>query len=114
MEIGSKIKQVRVNRGYSQEYMALQMGINAKTYGKLETSMSKITLDRLADISKILEIEPLDLIASDEKYSFNNYENNNCEIINQNNGCTKKESELYEKLLKEKETVIELLRSKLK
>ncbi len=79
----------------------------------MEAGLSKITLERLEIISNILEIDPFDLLSNDRQFNFYNYENSNCEIINQNNACTKNERNLYEKLLKEKEIVIELLRGEL-
>ena len=72
-----------------------------------------MTLERLAGISQILEADPVELLSYYDQYNFYNYENSNYEIINQNNGCTINERELYEKLIRQKDLVISLLNEQL-
>ena len=61
MLINDKIRLLRLSKGYSQEYMAISLGIDTATYGRLERGKIKITIDRLQNISKIIGI-PLEKI----------------------------------------------------
>jgi transcriptional regulator with XRE-family HTH domain len=70
--IGDKIKKLREIRGFSQEYMAERMGISQAGYSKMERETTDLTLTRLEQIANVLEINPMDLIAMDEKIVFNN------------------------------------------
>ena len=57
-----KIRIVRLSKGYSQNYMSAQLGISQRAYSKLECGDTKLTVDRLKAIAKILEIDARDLI----------------------------------------------------
>ena len=57
-----KIKDIRVNKGYSQKYMADQLNISQQMYSKLEKHDRNITLENLIKISELLEVTPNDLI----------------------------------------------------
>jgi len=113
MEIGTKIRRERINRGYSQDYMAQQMGISPKTYSRLEAGTSKIDMERLAAISQILEVEPTELIEGDEKYGFYFCQQENNGVVINHNNYSEKERELYEKLLQKQEAIIKHLEARL-
>ena len=51
-----RIRSIRIQKGYSQEYMSIQLGITKKTYRRLENGDTKIDLERLQKISEIFEI----------------------------------------------------------
>jgi transcriptional regulator with XRE-family HTH domain len=70
--IGTKIRTLRELKGYSQEYMAEKLGISQSNYSRLENSEAEITLTRLEEVSEILDIDPLVLLAMDEQYNFQN------------------------------------------
>lgn len=55
MKINDTIRLLRLHKGYSQEYIAEQIGIDAVTYGRIERGITKLTIERLDEISKILE-----------------------------------------------------------
>jgi len=67
MRIGDKIRVVRVERGYSQEYLAMELGIDTATYGRIERGQTKLTVDRLLDISNALDIEPFCFFIDEER-----------------------------------------------
>lgn len=68
---GSKIRKVRVLRGYSQEYMAEQLGLgSAKSYGRYETGEAKLDMPHLESIAKVLGMTLMDLLSFDEKAFF--------------------------------------------
>lgn len=70
--IGEKIRKIRELKGYSQEFMAQQLTLSQRAYSKLENLETKLDWDRITSISKILEIDPIDLISFDDSLVFNN------------------------------------------
>ena len=54
--ITKRIRSIRENRGFSQQYMATKLNISANAYSKIELRQSKIYLDRLFQIATILDI----------------------------------------------------------
>jgi transcriptional regulator with XRE-family HTH domain len=82
MKIGNKIKKIRALKNYTQEYMAQSLNISLNGYGRLERDEVEITVNRLEDIAKILEMDLLQVLGFDENKIFNiNYNHNH----NQNN-----------------------------
>ncbi|MEA1874558.1 MAG: helix-turn-helix transcriptional regulator, partial [Bacteroidota bacterium] len=45
-------------RGYSQEYLAMELGIDTATYGRIERGQTKLTVNRLLEISNVFDVEP--------------------------------------------------------
>ncbi len=70
--IGDKIRKVRELKGYTQDYMAGKLEMSQRAYSKIENNDIKLDWGRIEDISKILEIEPLDLVSFDDNLVFNN------------------------------------------
>ena len=69
---GEKIRKIRGLRGYSQEYMAEQLGLgSAKTYGRYETGESKLDVPHLEAIAKVFDMQLNELLSFDEKMFFN-------------------------------------------
>ena len=54
--VGAKIKKHREERGITQEYIANEMSITQSTYGRLEKSDKRLSVDRLIEIAKILDV----------------------------------------------------------
>ncbi len=61
-EILEKIRNLRLSRGYTQEYMAEKLGIDTVNYGRIERGKSKLTLDRFLKICEILQVSPAELL----------------------------------------------------
>lgn len=57
LKLGDKIKQVREQRGYSQEQLADMMDINRSTISKIENGKFSITVDYLVRFSIFLDYE---------------------------------------------------------
>ncbi|KUF38614.1 helix-turn-helix transcriptional regulator [Myroides marinus] len=53
-----KIKSIRKNSGYSQEYVAERLGISQKAYSDIESGKTKLKNEVLYEIAKILDISP--------------------------------------------------------
>lgn len=56
MEICDKIRKLRIERNFSQRYLAEELGIDISNYGRLESGKQKITIDRLMKIAAVLGV----------------------------------------------------------
>jgi transcriptional regulator with XRE-family HTH domain len=57
IDVGNKIRKLRLSKGYSQEFMANNLGVSQKTYSRLENNESKCDINRLAKIANLLVVE---------------------------------------------------------
>ena len=60
--VRNNIKFYRITKGFTQEKISELLSINEKSYSNLETGRYNISLDRLDEISNILELEPYILL----------------------------------------------------
>lgn len=60
------IRTIRESLGYSQEYMALKLGIGQNGYSKIELGYTRITVERLFEIAKILNTDVYSLLEQPE------------------------------------------------
>lgn len=73
MNTSSKIKKYREIKNYTQAYMSERLNISQNTYSKIETGGIKLTVDRLKQISEILEISIEEILSNDtQSFVFNN------------------------------------------
>ncbi len=110
MNIIDSIKKIRKYKGISQEYIASHLNISQSAYHKIEASETELTTDRLQHILKVLEIDLAELI--DKAYSNDigvrkPYCRQECEMMRQL-------VMLYERRLKDKNTLINFLQQELK
>lgn len=59
--IGKNIRKYRNARGYSQENMATMLNISQSSFAKIENCKTKISIDRLHEISVVLEVSLISL-----------------------------------------------------
>jgi transcriptional regulator with XRE-family HTH domain len=72
MKIGTNIKKLRELRNYTQEVMAEKLNMSQNGYSKIERDETDVSFSRLVQISQVLEVNLLDLIAFDgQKMLFN-------------------------------------------
>ncbi|RZL30930.1 MAG: XRE family transcriptional regulator [Pedobacter sp.] len=57
----SKIKQIRLEKSFSRDYMATKLGLTKSEYAKIEKQQEDLTLIRLIQISEILDTNPTHL-----------------------------------------------------
>jgi transcriptional regulator with XRE-family HTH domain len=62
--VAANIRKIREFRSYTQEYLAMKLGISQNAYSKIELAYTRITLERLIQIAEILEIDSVDLMTS--------------------------------------------------
>lgn len=53
-QIGERIRQLRQQKGFSQENMADQLNISTTAYGDIERGKTDVTLSRLHQIASVL------------------------------------------------------------
>ncbi len=108
--IGKNIRKYRELKGFSQEYMANQLDINQASYAKIESNSTKLTVDRLFTISKLLETEITDLLDLKNQIVYNqdikDYSVGHQEVQN----LYQTNQEVYEKLIQSKDEQIALLK----
>ena len=69
--IRERIKIIRIEKGYSQDYMADMLNISQNAYHKLEKGHTRIHLEKFIDIAEILEVNFSELLkGSDYVYVF--------------------------------------------
>lgn len=106
----SKIKQYRIAKGMSQSDMAEKMHISQSGYAKLENGQTKMDVERLVEISKILEIDLNELISGDDQViNFYNNSINNGYVENVFTGM----KDNYEARIQHLEEEIKFLRDQL-
>lgn len=113
--IGSKIRKIRELKGYSQEYMSVKLDLSQRAYSKIENDGIKLDWNRIEAISKILQIEPIDLVSFDDNLVFNNSPQsgkNNTNTIN--NNFPDELKKLYEDRISHLEEEVKYLRELLK
>lgn len=68
MTIGAKIKQARINHGWTQEELGRRVGVQKSAIAKWETGrVENIKRSSLMALAEALEISPVELIGS-QKY----------------------------------------------
>jgi len=119
LTIGDKIRKLREIRDIKQENMARLLNMTTNGYGKIERDESKITLQRLEEISKILKISIEEIINFKSEsiiIKTQNYvTNSSTEIIKDfqnNNLLSDNERKLYEDKIQLLQEIIRITNSK--
>lgn len=63
--VAEKIRMLRLSKNLSQQNMADELNLTVAAYSNIERGVSEINMTRLAEIARILETTPVELI-SDE------------------------------------------------
>lgn len=100
--IGEKIRQIRLMKGYSQENLADMLGISTTAYGDIERNKTELTIVRANEIAKTLHISMLDLLDVESlanltpALSYKERELNEVEKLHLENEKLKAEAEKWE------------------
>ena len=112
--LGLNIRKIREQRGFSQEYVATQLGINQSTYGKMERDASGMPIDRLYKISEVLDTDLTKLLDICNKNIINHHSNmGNGYVETINNDFKSMIAEIkdvYEKVIASKDEQITFLK----
>jgi transcriptional regulator with XRE-family HTH domain len=116
MHVGYNIKKIRELKNLNQEYIAKELGISTRAYSKIETGETQLTINRLFDISKIIDVNANEILGFDSNLIFNNNfkTEKGGKFFAYNNTEVAELQKLYERIIKEKDKIIELLEYKLK
>lgn len=106
--VSTNIRKYRDIKGFSQEYMANQMNLTQSAYAKIENCDTKLTIDRLCEIAKILEIDISYLLQQKSSKVFNIYNNE----VGSIEKLYIENKELLKELLDAKNQLIKILRKK--
>ncbi|MDO5615426.1 MAG: helix-turn-helix transcriptional regulator [Cruoricaptor ignavus] len=81
MELGEILRHERLNRNFSQDYMAEMLNVSQKTYSNFENNKTKPNFEQIEKIAQVLEISILNFL-SDSKISNNSKIKNDYMLIN--------------------------------
>ena len=76
-QIPEKLRKIREIKGYSQEYVALQMDISHRQYQRIESGEADVSLSKLEEACRVMEISLEQLMGFDERFILNNCTNKN-------------------------------------
>lgn len=80
--IEEKIRNMRELKNFTQEFMAEQLGITQAGYSKIESGATKLTYNKIEEISRVLGVKTEELLAFDSQKYFNSFNN----VKGSNNG----------------------------
>lgn len=109
--VHAKIKKVREASGYTQAEIANKLNIHVKTWQKIENGITRLDIDRLREISNVLEIPIEDLINAEDNVYIGEIKDNRVGFNNASvtiNETSETESSLLNELIKEKNQIIAL------
>lgn len=61
--LATKVRKLREIYGYSQEYIAFEMGISQAAYSKKETGRTELSLSCLEKLAKIYQLSMMEIIS---------------------------------------------------
>lgn len=110
--VGTKLKTLRQNKNYSQEFVADSLHMSQSAYARMENGKSNSWATHINQICELYEIKPEELLKQDTIIVNQNQQGGNgAFIINQ---ISEKLIEQYELRIKEKDQQIFELKNELK
>jgi transcriptional regulator with XRE-family HTH domain len=108
-KLGERVKNLREEKNYTQDFIAGKLGVTQKAYSKIEAGETRMSVDHLLKIAEILETTVGSILQTEGGNVYNNFNTHNGEGIIVHKTATDKLELLYEKLLKTKDEQIALL-----
>ena len=99
--LGKKIRLLRHQKGWSQKDAATQLDISIPAFSKIETGITDINLSRINQISKLFNINILQLLSSSDTEDIKNY-------INEIDAITQKLQQRDDEIIELQKKVIDL------
>ena len=75
LKIGENIRRIRLMKNLPQENVADMLNISLLTYGEIERDKKDLTLSRLIQIAKVLDVDVNTILNFNEKAIFNQSNN---------------------------------------
>jgi transcriptional regulator with XRE-family HTH domain len=110
MTLGEKLKKARINKNFTQEYLAEVLNISQKTYSNFENGKTKPDFSQVEDIAKALEVSVLDFLSGDN-ITINSTNGDHSGFIYQNQ-IPEKLIQQYEERIKELKEQVEFWKNK--
>jgi transcriptional regulator with XRE-family HTH domain len=63
--LSEKIRQIRMQKGLSQENMADMLGLSTTAYGDMERGRTELSVSRLENVAKLLDVPLHELLGFD-------------------------------------------------
>lgn len=70
-----KIKRLREERNYTQEYVAEALGISQNAYSRVESNQTHLTTDRLSKLAQLFEVPEYELLESGTNFILQHNQN---------------------------------------
>ncbi len=70
MTLGEKIKKIRIDKNFTQEHVAFELGISQKTYSNFENNKTSPSFIQIEQLASVLNANIIDFL-TDEKIIFN-------------------------------------------
>jgi transcriptional regulator with XRE-family HTH domain len=67
LETGQNIKTIRELKNFTQDYVATQLNMSVPNYSNIETGKTDVTLTRLEQIAKVLQIDYQQILTLDRE-----------------------------------------------
>lgn len=84
LDVGGNIKKFRELKGLTREEMAFNLNLSVSAYGNIERNKTDLTISRIQQIAKILEVEVMQVFDFDASLIFNVNRNENGLCANSN------------------------------
>lgn len=108
IQIGSKIRRLRENKGFSQEEMAERLQISRSAYSRIESGETNSWVNHIEKLCENLDIKPEDFFINSDNNINTNQDNASAVQTNTHhdthitiNQLSEKVIELYEERIKE-------------
>ena len=85
LHVGRRLKEARLEHGYSQERLAKEMGITFQQVQKYEKGLNRIGASRLWDLAQVLE-EPIDYFYAGMDEADQNQSPRKINVLREDNG----------------------------
>lgn len=110
----NKLLSLRLNKNWTQDYVAEQLGLSQPAYSKLEQGQVKLTIDRAGKLAELYEIEPEYFFTNDSPtVNFHdNSQNKNLMQHVESFHDSAEMKELYEQRIAEQTRLIETLQKR--
>lgn len=105
MTLGEKLKKARINKNFTQEYLAEMLNVSQKTYSNFENDRSKPGFSQVEEMAKVLDVSVLDFLTGDS-VTINSTNGDHSGFIYQNQ-LPEKLIEQYEERIKELKEQVE-------
>lgn len=110
MTLGEKLKKARINKNFTQEYLAEMLNVSQKTYSNFENDKSKPGFSQVEEMATVLDMSVLDFLSGDN-VTINSTNGDHSGFIYQNQ-LPEKLIEQYEERIKELKEQIDYWKSR--